>query len=130
VNEIRPRGNQGWTYQGVFILQGIFVIAVMGIDILVTDGIGVLSDVGLLTAALVSAVMVRTADWQSAIWSPVISWIIALLTVGQLATPTGGRFLAREVLHIGYGLAYHSRWIITATILAAIIAGVKRAQNS
>ena len=130
MNEIRPRGNQGWTYQGVFILQGIFVIAVMGIDILVTDGIGVLSDAGLLTAALVSAVMVRTADWQSAIWSPVITWLVALLTVGQLATPTGGRFLAREALHIGYGLAYHSRWIIAATILAAIIAGVKRAQNS
>jgi hypothetical protein len=130
VNEIKPRGAHGWTFQGVFILQGIFVIAMMGLDIIFTDGIGILSDVGLLTAALVCALMVRGADWQAAVWAPVLTWVLALLTVGQLATPTGGRLLAREVLHLGYGLAYHSRWIIAASVLAALIAGIRRARNS
>ena len=120
---------KGWTYPGVIILTSAAMMVVMVLDIIFTGDIGIMSNVGLVIVGLVSAVNVRTADYQAAIWVAPIAWVIALLTTGQLAPMRGGSFLREQVLHIAYGLAMHAWWIFAATALSASVAIFRRGRQ-
>lgn len=126
--EIAP-ATSGWTYKGVIILSCISMMIVMTIDILVTSEIGIISNIGLVIVGLLGAIKVRTADYQAAIWVVPIAWVVALLTVGQLAPMRGGSFLREQILHLAYGLAMHAWWILGATALSAGVAIFRRGRR-
>jgi hypothetical protein len=119
----------GWTYPGVIILTSVAMMVVMALDIIFTGGIGIVSNVGLVIIGLVGAINVRTADYQAAIWVVPISWVIALLTTGQLAPMRGGSFLREQALHLAYGLSMHAWWILGATALSASVAIFRRGRQ-
>jgi hypothetical protein len=120
---------RGWTYQGVLILSCVSMMIVMTIDILVTNEIGMISNVGLVLVGLIGSIKVRLADYQAAIWVVPITWVVALLTVGQLAPMRGGSFLREQILHLAYGLAMHAWWILGATALSAGVAIFRRGRK-
>ena len=119
----------GWTYPGVIILTSAAMMVVMALDIIFTDDIGIISNIGLVIVGLVGAINVRTADYQAAIWVAPIAWVIALLTTGQLAPMRGGSFFREQVLHLAYGLAMHAWWILGATALSASVAIFRRGRQ-
>jgi hypothetical protein len=127
-SEIAPAA-RGWTYQGVIILSCISMMIVMAIDILMMSEIGMISNIGLVVVGLLGSIKVRTADYQAAIWVVPIAWVVALLTVGQLAPMRGGSFLREQVLHLAYGLAMHAWWILGATALSAGVAIFRRGRK-
>lgn len=120
---------QGWTYPGVIILTSTSMMVVMALDIIFTGDIGILSNLGLVVVGLIGAAKVRTADYQAGIWVVPIAWVIALLTTGQLAPMRGGSFLREQVLHLAYGLAMHTWWILGATALSASVAIFRRGRQ-
>jgi len=126
--EVAP-ATRGWTYQGVLILSCISMMIVMTIDILVMSEIGMISNIGLVVVGLLGSLKVRIADYQAAIWVVPIAWVVALLTVGQLAPMRGGSFLREQVLHLAYGLAMHAWWILGATALSAGVAIFRRGRK-
>jgi hypothetical protein len=105
------------------------MMIVMTIDILVTNEIGMISNIGLVVVGLLGSLKVRIADYQAAIWVVPIAWVVALLTVGQLAPMRGGSFLREQVLHLAYGLAMHAWWILGATALSAGVAIFRRGRK-
>lgn len=126
--EVSP-SHQGWTYPGVVILTSAAMMIVMAADIVFTGEIGMISNVGLVVAGIIGALNVRTADYQAGIWVVPIAWVVALVTVGQMAPMRGGSFVREQVLHIAYGLAMHAWWILGATALSASIAIFRRARQ-
>lgn len=126
--EVSP-SHQGWTYPGVVILTSAAMMIVMAADIVFTGEIGMISNVGLVVAGIIGALNVRTADYQAGIWVVPIAWLVALVTVGQMAPMRGGSFVREQVLHIAYGLAMHAWWILGATALSASIAIFRRARQ-
>ena len=128
LDELKP-ASLGWTYPGVIILTSAAMMVVMALDILFTGDIGILSNVGLVAISLVSALKVRTADYQAGVWVAPIAWFVSLITVGQLAPMRGGSFMREQILHLAYGLAMHAWWIIGATALSGGVAIFRRGRQ-
>ncbi|CAB4330209.1 unannotated protein [freshwater metagenome] len=126
--EVTP-ASLGWTYPGVIILTSAAMMVVMALDVIFTGDIGLVSNIGLVVVCLISALKVRTADYQAAIWVAPIAWLVSLLTVGQLAPMRGGSFLREQVLHLAYGLAMHAWWILGATALSAGVSIFRRGRR-
>lgn len=123
--ETAKRPNDGWTYPGVLVLVTIFTIVGMGIDAVVNKKIGVISEISLGVIALTAAIKVRPRDYMAAVWSPAISWVLALATVGQFALPSGSHIVRREILHFAYGLAYHAIPLGITVLLSSSVAIVR-----
>ena len=119
----------GWTYPGVIILTSLMMITAMAVDLIVTSEIGLISNIGILAAGILSALKVRTADYQAAIWVVPIAWVVSLLTVGQFAPMPGGTFFREQALHLAYGLAMHAWWILGATAASSAIAVFRRGRQ-
>ena len=119
----------GWTYPGVIILTSLMMITAMAVDLIVTGEIGLISNIGILAAGIISALKVRTADYQAAIWVVPIAWVISILTTGQFAPMRGGSLLREQVLHLAYGLAMHAWWILGATALSAGVVIFRRGRR-
>ena len=126
---IAPK-THGWTYPGVFILTALAMAVVMGSDALITGGIGIISNVGLLLLSVIAATQVRTIDYTAAIWSPPLAWFFALLTGGQFGMTMSGSLLRKEIFHFGYGLANHAVWILGSVIVSGVIAIVRHGRRS
>lgn len=119
----------GWTYPGVIILTSLMMISAMSVDLIVTGEIGLISHIGMFTAGVISALKVRTSDYQAAIWVVPIAWVVSLLTVGQFAPMPGGTFFREQALHLAYGLAMHAWWILGATAASSVIAIFRRGRQ-
>jgi len=116
----------GWTYPGVIILETLLMAAAMGVDITLNHELGLISNVAIVVIAVIGAWRVRRADYLAAIWAPVLAWFIALMTVGQMLPKRSTHLLREQALHIVYGLAQHAWWITGTTLLAGVIAVVRR----
>lgn len=121
-----PSTTSGWTFSGVIVLETLIMAIAMGIDIALNHGLGLISNIALVVTAIIGAFRVRRADYLAAIWAPVLAWFISLMTVGQLMPKRSTHFVREQALHIVYGLAQHAWWITGATLLAGIIAVVRR----
>ena len=101
----------------------------MALDILINGKVAMISNLGMLGAAVLASINVRTADYQAAIWVAPIAWVISLLTVGQLAPMRGGSVCREHILNLTCGLAMHAWWILGTTALSASIAIFRRGRQ-
>jgi hypothetical protein len=78
-------------------------------------------------ASAIGAMLVRPRDLWTAVISPPIAFLIALIVAGQPTTITGtGQLLLREASLIGTGLAFNAPYVFGGTILALVIVLVRR----
>ncbi len=124
--QAEPSIASGWTYPGVIILETLLMAVAMGVDIALNHELGLISNIALVGIAIVGAWKVRRADYLAAIWAPVLAWFISLMTIGQMLPKRSTHFVREQALHLVYGLAQHAWWITGATLLAGIIAVVRR----
>jgi hypothetical protein len=120
---------KGLSYAGVMILTCISMMLIMALDIFITGDIGIIANSGLVILGLIAALIVRKSDYQAAIWVVPISWVVAILTTGQLAPMRGGSLLREQILHLAYGLAMHAWWILGATALSSGVAIFRRGRK-
>jgi hypothetical protein len=100
----------------------------MTLDVLPDKAIDYVARAGLVLIALLGALTVTRGNFLSAVWAPILSWFIALITVGQLTRPTAGSNKERELILILHGLADHAWWILGATALAAVVVFIRRSR--
>ncbi len=124
-----PRPTKGWTYPGVLIIATVTFAIVMLVDVLLNNKVTQISNVGIAVVTIIASIKVRINDRTSAIWSAPIVWFIALETVGQLAHQSGNTLARKQILHLAYGLANHSYWILGSVVLAAAITTLRRARR-
>lgn len=118
-DRVQKRG--GFKYVEVFGLSIIIVALAMALNIAFNHSIGIVADLGLFTATVFVSLRVEPRDYVATIWSPSISWFIAVLTVGQFATNNGGSWKVQQAFLLVYGLGSHFLWLLGTTALAVVI---------
>jgi hypothetical protein len=103
---------------GVSLLIGIA-------DVLVTGQLGWLTGIALVLVSVYAAATVRPHDGYWVVVTPALAYLLTTITIGQ-ATVTGGGFWVRQGLLIPFTLGRAALWIVSATVLAALIVGVRR----
>ena len=121
-----PATTSGLTYARTILVSTALVVMFMTIDVVPNKAIDYIAPAGLVLVALFGALKARKGDFLAAVWTPVIAWFIALITVGQITRPTAGSNKERELVLILHGLADHAWWILGATLLAATIVSIRR----
>jgi len=117
----RNETREGLKYVEVIGLSTIIVALAMAFNIGLNHSIGIIADLGLVLATAVCAYKVREKDFAATFWAPAISWFVAVITVGQLATNNGGSWKVQQVFLLVYGLGSHFLWILGTTVLAVVI---------
>jgi len=80
-----------------------------------------------IIASAIGAILVRPRDLWTAVISPPIAFLLALIVAGQPTTITGtGQLLLREASLIGTGLAFNAPYVFGGTLLALIIVLIRR----
>lgn len=105
----------------VLIVSTLAVAVGMGLNIVLNHSIGIVADLFLLAASIGCSLRVCDQDFYATLWSPAVSWFIALVTVGQFATSSGGSWIAQQLFLLVYGLGSHFLWILAATAAAVVI---------
>ena len=117
----RPTSGEGLKYVAVIGLCTIIVGIAMACNIAFNHSIGIVADLGLVLSIVAVSFKVRSADFSATFWAPAISWLIAVITVGQFATNNGGSWKVQQVFLLVYGLGSHFLWILGTTVLAVVI---------
>ena len=107
---------------GSAILLGIVVVSLaMAFNVAFNHRIGIVADLGLLAVSGFIAFKINPNDVLASYCVPCISWFVALLTVGQFATSSGGSWKAQQIFLLVYGLGSHFLWIFAATVLTIAV---------
>ena len=123
-----PATRTGLNYTRTLLVSVLLTVFVMTLDVLPDKAIDYVARAGLVLIALLGALTVTRGNFLSAVWAPILSWFIALITVGQLTRPTAGSNKERELILILHGLADHAWWILGATALAAVVVFIRRSR--
>ncbi len=109
-----------------FVIFGITTVVGLA-DMYVNRQFTYLTGGAFVIASAIGALLVRPRDLWTAVISPPIAFLFALIVAGQPTTFSGsGQLLLREASLIGTGLAFNAPYIFGGTILALIIVLIRR----
>jgi hypothetical protein len=114
-------GRKELKFVQVLMASTLAVEVGMGLNIAFNHSIGIVADLFLLIASIGVALRVRDEDFHATLWSPAVSWFIAMITVGEFSTNSGGSWVAQQVFLLVYGLGSHFLWILAATASAVVV---------
>lgn len=109
------------TYSHLLFSTSLIMMLAMTIDVVPDNSIDSVAPVTLVFITILGATRIQRSDYLAAVWAPVLSWFVALMTFGQLTRPSAGSLKEREALLIIHGLADHAWWILGSTIAALAI---------
>ncbi|MFA7267590.1 MAG: DUF6542 domain-containing protein [Candidatus Nanopelagicales bacterium] len=119
------RGLGTW---GVFLLVTGITTVVGLFDMTMNREFTWFTGAAFVVASILGALMVRPRDLWTAVITPPIAFLVALVIAGQPTTITGsGSLLIREASLIGTGLAFNAPFIFGGTVAALIIVLIRRA---
>lgn len=85
------------------------------IDVLIrSDGLGWITGLGMLIAAIYTALVVRQSDWVVTLIAPPIAFLVAAVTAGQLDLGPGGDAFLNRIAHVFFTLGGNWYWIVLA----------------
>mgnify|MGYP006293798367 CR=1 FL=1 len=116
---VTPTG--GLKFGQSILLATVVVSLAMAFNIAFNHQIGVVADLSLLAVSAFIAIKISKTDVLASHCAPTISWFIALITVGQFSTTSGGSWKAQQVFLLVYGLGSHFVWIFAATVLTVVV---------
>jgi len=114
-------GRKELKFAQVLLVSTLAVEVGMGLNIAFNHSIGIVADLFLLIASIGVALRVRDEDFHATLWSPAVSWFIAVITVGEFSTNSSGSWVAQQVFLRVYGLGSHVLWILAATASAVVV---------
>lgn len=115
-------GIPGWA--AVALVAGATALIALA-DVIVTGQIGWLTGIALVLVSVYAAWSVRPRDAYWVIVTPPLAFLLTTVTVGQV-TVSEGNILVRQSLLIPFTLGRNVVWILTATVLAAVIVAIRR----
>lgn len=119
------RGLGTW---GVFFLVTGITTVVGLVDMTMNREFTWFTGAAFVVASILGALMVRPRDLWTAVITPPIAFLVALVIAGQPTTITGsGSLLIREASLVGTGLAFNAPFIFGGTVAALIIVLIRRA---
>lgn len=111
----------------VFLIIFGITTAVGLVDMYLNRQFTYLTGAAFVIASMIGALLVRPRDLWTAVISPPIAFLAALIVAGQPTTITGtGSLLLREASLIGTGLAFNAPFVFGGTIAALIIVLIRR----
>jgi len=111
----------------VFLLITIPTAVAGFADIYLNSRFTWITGVVFVLTCLLAAVSVRPRDLWTAVITPPIAYLIALLVAGQPSTLSGsGDLLLREGSLVVTGLAFNAPYLFGGTILALIVVLIRR----
>ncbi len=114
---------------GVALLVGGITTIVGFVDMTMNREFTWFTGVAFVIASILGALLVRPRDLWTAVITPPLAFLVALLVAGQPTTITGtGSLLIREVSLVGTGLAFNAPFIFGGTAAALVIVLVRRAR--
>ena len=126
VAESRPERGLG-TWGVVLLVTGITTV-VGFVDMTMNREFTWFTGVAFVVASILGALMVRPRDLWTAVITPPLAFVAALLIAGQPTTLTGsGSLVLRELSLLGTGLAFNAPYIFGGTAAAFVIVLIRRA---
>lgn len=114
------------TWGGFFIIT--IATAVIGLlEVLARDSVGVFTGVAFIAASAIVAATIRPADLWTAVISPPLAYLVALIIASQPeAIGKSGNLWLHEATAVLTGLAFNAPWVFVGTGIALIIVLVRR----
>jgi hypothetical protein len=123
----KPRQAPGLRPGAVYAIDVVVVVAFAFLDItLRSDGLGWITGVGLILAAVGTALVIRLADWPAAVIAPPLAFLAAAVTAGQMNLGPSGDSILNRVAHLFFTLGANWLWIVIAVALAFAITQVRQ----
>jgi len=120
------RGDPGLNPMGVYIIViGVGLVAGFLDSFITGSGLGWLTGIAMLAAAVFCALKVRVSDASVAVIAPPLAYGIAAVTVGQLGQSRAGGALISAVVNGFFTLADNWFWVISTTLIALAIVVVR-----
>lgn len=122
----KPESGLG-TWGVFFLVTGITTVVGL-VDMTMNREFTWFTGAAFVIASILGALMVRPRDLWTAVITPPIAFLVALLIAGQPTTITGtGSLLIREASLLGTGLAFNAPFIFGGTAAALLILLIRRA---
>ncbi len=111
------------------------VVVVVGVTVMLAfgdavagggDRLGLVTGIGLLASSVYAAISVRLIDLWTAVLTPPLAYLAAILTAGQLTLPAGGSLLTREAWMVFWTLSFNAPWVLGSTAAALVIVLIRR----
>jgi hypothetical protein len=108
-----PRKARGLRPGAVYVIDIVITVIFGFIDVWVrSDGLGWITGLGLLIAAVYTSLVVRPADWVVTIIAPPIAFFAAAVSAGQMDLGPSGSSLINRVAHTFFTLGSSWLWIL------------------
>ena len=114
--------------QAIKVSIAITAVGIL-LNILVNSSIGLIADIALVVSTIIVSLLVRPQDWAASVWAVPVSWFIALITVGQIASHSAGSLLVQQAFLIIYGLGAHAVWLTSCTVGSIVIHYIRQNQK-
>ncbi len=126
--EARAKPESGLGTWGAFLLVAGITTVVGFVDMTLNRDFTWFTGAAFVIASILGALMVRPRDLWTAVITPPIAFLVALLIAGQPTTIAGsGSLLIREASLVGTGLAFNAPFIFGGTVAALAIVLIRRA---
>lgn len=122
-----PRLRAGWRTSVVFLFILIPTTLAGFVDMWINREFTYWAGAVFVVTCLIAAIKVRPIDLWTAVISPPIAYLLALLIAGQITTfPGGGSLLIREASLLATGLAFNAPYIYGGTLIALVVVLIRR----
>lgn len=99
------------------------------IDFMSRGVLGVIAGITFVVCCLLTAILIRQRDLWTAVISPPLAFLLALIIAGQKDTLDGtGQLIVREASLILTGLALGAPWLFGGTLIALAVVLVRRSR--
>jgi hypothetical protein len=129
--ERKPRKARGLRPGAVYIIDILITVIFAFIDVWVRgDGLGWITGLGLLIAAVYTSLVVRQADWVVTILAPPIAFFAAAVTAGQMNLGPSGSSIINRVAQVFFTLGTNWFWIVLPIGVGFVIHLVRQRTTS
>ncbi len=122
-----PGANQGFsTLYVALIITGVTTAAAI-VDMVINRQLTIITGIVFVLVCIFTAIKVRPSDLWTAVITPPLAFLAALIISGQITALSGsGDLLLREATVIATGLAFNAPFVFGGTIAALIVVLVRR----
>jgi len=132
--ERRMRGERkapGLRPGAVYVVDIVVTMLFAFIDVLIrSDGLGWITGLGMVIAAVYTALVVRQSEWVVTLIAPPLAFLAAALTAGQLNLGPSGDSILNRIAHVFFTLGGNWFWIVLAVGAAFAISLVRQRRPS
>jgi hypothetical protein len=115
----------------VYVVDIVVTVLFAFIDVLIrSDGLGWITGIGMVIAAVYTALVVRQSDWVVTLIAPPLAFFAAAMTAGQINLGPSGDSILNRIAHVFFTLGGNWFWIVLAVAAAFAVSLVRQRRPS